>query len=71
MALQTGRPTRPDNFHQPGLEQAVNDPANFQVIHFYRPGNLAHRILGIDIRNHTPFLNAQVDIFQVGPRTSR
>ena len=33
---------RPDQFHQAGLQQAVNHPANFQIIHLGGSGDLAN-----------------------------
>src|SRR5690554_6351604 len=54
-------PRWPDQLNQPCLQQPIDNPPDLSVGHVTGFGDLADRVLRVDIRNDAPFLNAKMN----------
>jgi len=57
---------RADNLNETRLEEAVYNPAEFQLVHVNLVCDLAHRVFRVNIGNNTPFFNGQIYIPDIG-----
>ena len=59
-------PSGPDQLDQAGLDQPVHDSTHLHLVELGSGRDALHRVLRIDVTDHTPFLDAEI---QVGHRS--